>query len=256
MKKSLAVVIPAYNEEKTIAETLAALNRQTLNPDIIIVVDNNSTDQTALLVEKYAAQNPNICLIKEIRKGTGYASDAGFRYAIANFDAKIICRIDADSIPDRRWIETIVDYFAGNPQKYFLAGLCKPRTDDGHGVWYDRLVWQPWWRFILIGGAIVRLEPFLLKFGFGGNLAIRREAYEAVGGFAHTDIGDSDEDHALNKAVYKHYGLRGMARVTRAVVYTSTRRIRKIGYWGIVPYYAFSGRKGRMWMTGGVIDIR
>ncbi|MFN5772898.1 glycosyltransferase family 2 protein, partial [Flavobacterium sp.] len=55
-----AVVIPTYNEEAFIGQTLASLMAQTQLPEQIIVVNDGSTDNTAAIVESFAAQYAQI----------------------------------------------------------------------------------------------------------------------------------------------------------------------------------------------------
>ena len=49
-----SVVIPAFNEEKLIGDTLRSLRAQTVTPAEIIVLDNGSTDRTVEIARKYA----------------------------------------------------------------------------------------------------------------------------------------------------------------------------------------------------------
>jgi dolichol-phosphate mannosyltransferase len=77
----LSVVIPAYNEEGTVAETLASIV-STLNGEKIehevIVVDDSSTDSTASVVEGFAAEHPQVrCLPSPYKNGFGFAVRAG-----------------------------------------------------------------------------------------------------------------------------------------------------------------------------------
>ena len=60
----LSVVIPCYNEAKTIAAQLEALSQQQWSePWEVIVTDNGSTDDTVKIVEEYYSQLPNLRLI-------------------------------------------------------------------------------------------------------------------------------------------------------------------------------------------------
>jgi glycosyltransferase involved in cell wall biosynthesis len=58
-----AVVIPTYNEEAFIGQTLASLMAQTQLPEQIIVVNDGSTDTTAAIVASLAARYPQIQLV-------------------------------------------------------------------------------------------------------------------------------------------------------------------------------------------------
>ncbi len=87
----VSVVIPAYNEEKTIGETLFRINRamETIGiPYEIIVVDDGSSDRTRVLAEGHKT----IVLSNGTNKGKGHALQRGFRNAMGN----IIITIDAD----------------------------------------------------------------------------------------------------------------------------------------------------------------
>ncbi|HTX95431.1 MAG TPA: glycosyltransferase [Mycobacterium sp.] len=57
---SVAIVIPAHNEERFIGKRLASCIDQTSLPDEIIVVNNRSTDGTASVVRRYQAEQPHI----------------------------------------------------------------------------------------------------------------------------------------------------------------------------------------------------
>jgi dolichol-phosphate mannosyltransferase len=77
----LSVVIPAYNEEETVVETVegvvAALNEEQIEHEVI-VVDDSSTDGTAAVVEGISAQHPQVrCLPSPFRNGFGFAVRAG-----------------------------------------------------------------------------------------------------------------------------------------------------------------------------------
>ena len=56
----LSVIIPAYNAEMFLAETLDCLEKQTLKDIQIIIVNDGSTDKTAEIIAEYAKKNSNI----------------------------------------------------------------------------------------------------------------------------------------------------------------------------------------------------
>ncbi|HJQ08713.1 MAG TPA: glycosyltransferase family 2 protein [Candidatus Saccharimonadales bacterium] len=106
MKSNIRVslVIPAYNEESHLTATLKAVSEQTVKPFEVIVVDNNSTDQTAVIARSF----PFVTLLHEPRQGVVNARTTGFNTARGD----IIGRIDGDTRIAPNWIETLQAVFA------------------------------------------------------------------------------------------------------------------------------------------------
>ena len=83
------VVIPAFDEVRSIEATLAAIEAQTLRPLVVCVVDNASRDGTPDVVRAWArggaVRGPGlgVRLVHEPEKGTGAAADTGMRLAIS-----------------------------------------------------------------------------------------------------------------------------------------------------------------------------
>ncbi len=92
---TVAVVIPALNEDGNIAAVISSLRTQAIG--FVIVVDNGSTDRTA----EVAAQAGAI-VVSEPQRGYGYACAAGSAEALAR-DASVVVYIDGDqsSLPVR-----------------------------------------------------------------------------------------------------------------------------------------------------------
>jgi len=98
----ISIIVPAYNAEKTIEQCLKKICEESknFNPEII-VIDDNSTDKTRTIVEKFK----NIKLIKiEENKGVGHARNLGAKSA----KNKILCYIDSDLIISKNSIEILV----------------------------------------------------------------------------------------------------------------------------------------------------
>lgn len=83
---------------------LEAIARQTARPFEVIVVDNNSTDATAAIARTF----PFVRLLREEKQGPVHARDCGFDAA----RGEIIGRLDADSVIEPDWVETVQKLFA------------------------------------------------------------------------------------------------------------------------------------------------
>ncbi|MDX6738926.1 glycosyltransferase family 2 protein [Actinocorallia sp. A-T 12471] len=243
---NLWVVIPAYNEEKSIGATLTRLAQQTDLDFTTLVVDNGSTDGTAEVVRGF----PGVRLLAEPDKGTGSAADTGFRHAIFG-GATHIARTDADCLPDDAWIAAVRAAFGAGLE--MVSGPLRPRTDEFRlRFWERRLlpavvsVAATFGRFRPGNRDPEYLGPYVMMPGC--NLAITAELYEKAGGFPRTRIEDVHEDRALVNRVRKitrAYGLR-----KDMTVYGSVRRLRAYGLTGTLAWYADHR------YTPTVVDIR
>ncbi len=97
-----SVIIPAYNAEKTIAQTLAALREQSGKDFEVIVVDDGSTDMTAKLVTQFSEQNSlPVKLIKQENAGPAKARNTGVEQAAGDN----LVFLDSDCLPTENWVE-------------------------------------------------------------------------------------------------------------------------------------------------------
>lgn len=167
---SVAIIIPAYNEEAVIRQCLVAAMYQTVPADEIIVVDNLSTDATVDVVKRIQLEHPEapITLLRQSEaQGLIPTRNFGLDYA----QADILGRIDADSVLEPDWVE--------NVQRAFEDPLVSAAT--GPVVYYD----MPLRRFGLKADNAVRQLMLKLArnqyhFLFGSNMALRRTAWHAI----------------------------------------------------------------------------
>ena len=182
---SLSIVIPAYNEEGYLKACLDSIAAQTVKPDEVIVVDNNSSDQTIRIAKQYDF----VKVIHEVRQGIAFARNAGFNFAKSD----IIARIDADTRLSKTWINQIKNYFKEKTDVEAITGVCgyydaplKSLVRLGHGLIYGRVQSQ-------IAGVTVL---------WGSNMAIRKQTWETVKADCCTQCPweDIDLSLALKKA--------------------------------------------------------
>lgn len=249
--KRLAVVIPAFNEQG-IVKTLETLYTQLLPyPGThVFVVDNGSTDNTKGIIEQFAQTHKDfpMTILSEKQKGTGAASDTGFRYAI-KMGYPVIARTDADSVPESHWIAKILHLFDGPNPPRLLGGMTVALHDMHHKPIDSILV-----------PLVARTSPHILALqrrttrynrrAIGANMATTAETYLAVGGFPRSAINELDEDVAYSKKVIDKFGKKSVKIDWGLKVQTSSRRTRAYGIIGIMQYYLFPSKRD------GDIDVR
>jgi cellulose synthase/poly-beta-1,6-N-acetylglucosamine synthase-like glycosyltransferase len=106
----ISVVVPAYNAGEYIDAALASIACQTLAPDEVVVVDDGSTDDTALIAERWAAHLPISVIQKQVNEGLGAAR----RTAIGQAKGELIALLDSDDVwfPDH--LQVLYETFLAN----------------------------------------------------------------------------------------------------------------------------------------------
>ncbi len=101
----VSVIVPIYNAGKYISATIDSLLAQTYQEYELILVNNNSTDDSRLICESYLERYPNVSLIDENKQGVAAARNAG----INNARGEYIIFVDADDISEDNYIKVLVD---------------------------------------------------------------------------------------------------------------------------------------------------
>ena len=102
-----SVIIPAYNSEMFLAQTLDCLIGQTLDDIQIIVVNDGSTDSTAKIIAEYAEKNSNILALTQPNSGVSAARNNGINYA----EGKYTLFLDSDDLLSPDALEKIYNRF-------------------------------------------------------------------------------------------------------------------------------------------------
>lgn len=122
------IIIPAHNEAAFIGVTLQSLISQTVLPAKVIVVNDNSTDQTATIVTDFAEKHPWISLVNKTSEAIHLpgskviqAFQKGLETIDSNYD--ILVKADADLIFPKNYFETIVKHFESDGQIGMAGGF-------------------------------------------------------------------------------------------------------------------------------------
>lgn len=123
------LIIPTFNEEKFISLTLQSLVEQTVLPSKVVVVNDNSTDGTAAIIEEFAKNHPWISLVNKVSDAIHLpgskviqAFHEGEKYIDENYD--ILVKIDADLIFPSNYFETIIKHFQSDERIGMVGGFC------------------------------------------------------------------------------------------------------------------------------------
>ncbi|RRQ45482.1 glycosyltransferase family 2 protein [Chryseobacterium sp. SC28] len=122
------IIIPAHNEEKSIASCLESLQNQSFQDFTIVVVNDGSRDKTREIVEHFQNQTSNIRLVnlEKSEHQPGAKVVRTFYKGLESMDWKafdVICKFDADIVFPRNYLWEINRVFEENPKAGVVSGL-------------------------------------------------------------------------------------------------------------------------------------
>lgn len=160
----ISVVVPVLDDATELEGCLNALRTQTRLPDEIVVVDNGSSDDSAVVARRHGA-----LVVPEPVRGIPSAAAAGYDAATGD----VIARLDADSRPGPDWVARLEKAFTEDPELVALSGPGEFIGLSGWRAAVARTLYMDAF-FLSVGAAMA--HPVL----FGSNLAMRSDAWERV----------------------------------------------------------------------------
>ena len=179
----LVVIIPAYNAEATLGEQLAALCRQTCDVSWqILVVDNGSIDATQEVALAYSSSRVPVSVVRAAAgSGPAYARNAG----VSATSSPWIAFCDADDVVSAGWLSAISQ--ALYEHDFVSGGVELEQLNSG---------WSQASRGLSFSNQLTVFEG-MFPYASSCNMAVKREAFELVGGFDESMRVGEDIDLSL-----------------------------------------------------------
>lgn len=127
--KTVSVVIPAYNREKTIKRCVLSALSQDVDDLEVIVVDDGSTDGTSEIV--MSINDNRVRLLKQINKGANAARNAGIDIA----EGRYIALLDSDDVFCTGHLNRSITALEGNPKSVAFSKII---VDRGNGISFEK----------------------------------------------------------------------------------------------------------------------
>jgi hypothetical protein len=193
----VSVVITTHNRSALLRQALdCVLEQATRVAYEVVIVDNNSHDDTRQVVERYVdQQRAAVRYVFEPRQGVSHGRNAGIRRARAG----LVAFIDDDCCAAMDWIGTIRTVFRDRPEIDCIGGKVLPCWTTSPPAWLNRRHWSP----VALtdhGERVLTLSAARPLCLIGANLAVRREVFDRVGLFS-PDFSRS-EDHEWELRFY------------------------------------------------------
>jgi glycosyltransferase involved in cell wall biosynthesis len=209
----ISIIIPTYNEEKYIGETLLNLKNKLTLPHEIIVTDDKSKDKTVEIARKYA----DIVLSPEIKHRT---ISANRNEGASKAKGEFLVFMDACTRPDdpNAFFTMALKDFEANSKIVAVTGALKIKKENQ--TFGDKIVYP-------ITNLVFHIKNNIFHTGeaSGKFQMMKREAFQKVGGFREDLVTREDADmfNRLSKIGRTFYD-------SRLEVFNSGRRAHAIGW--------------------------
>jgi glycosyltransferase involved in cell wall biosynthesis len=176
MEPTVSVLLPCYNAAGYLGTCLESLLAQSLEDFEILAVDDGSEDETPELMERAAAKDRRIRVIRRPHQGIAKSLEIAAREA----RAPLLARMDADDICDRRRLELQAGYLKEYPDLDVLGSKIQmfPRDQLSDGL----LRYESWVNGVLTHEEISR-DLFIESPLPHPSIMMRRETFERLGGY-------------------------------------------------------------------------
>lgn len=184
---SVSVLICTFNRAALLRETLDSIRAvPSVRPWSVVIVDNNSSDDTRAVVQDAASSFPvPLEYVFEPRQGKSHALNTG----LERCDGDVILFTDDDVRVAPGWLDSACDALQAQPELDYTGGPVRPLWEAPPPAWLDRTRGDLWGALAILDyGA----EPFVFeerhRVPVGANMAVRRRLIERIGAF-HPELG-------------------------------------------------------------------
>ncbi len=200
----ITVVIPVRNEAENIMQLLLDLNNQVLAPELfeVIIIDDGSEDGTRMLIENTIATLTYRISVHTVDLEPGYTGShkkLAITQAVQRAQGKYILTTDGDCRVQPGWLATLASFVEINEP----ACISGPVSFIGGGNLLQRF--QEIEFAALIGTGAGSLHLGFPNMCNGANLAFKKDAFAAVGGYAGNEHIHSGDDEFLMHKIYALY---------------------------------------------------
>ena len=177
---SISAIICTYNREDLILNTLTGLKNQSIDPGLfeIIIVNNNSTDQTETICKQFIEDHPqlNCHYVEEKKQGLSYSRNMGINSSSGIF----VTFLDDDSVPDPDFLKVVLDYMESHPECMAAGGKIHLQFVEDKPDWINKYL-APLLGYYDLGNTI---KPFSRRdYPRGSNMSFRKEVFTVIGDF-------------------------------------------------------------------------
>lgn len=213
----VSVVIPAYNCENFLAETLDSVLSQTYTDWECIVIDDGSVDGTFDIAESYASREPRIKCFHQENQGVSSTRNNGIRFSRGEY----VMSLDSDDLLKPTFLEKTVGYLVRHQETKLV--YCYAET---FGTEHEILAFAPFryhdfiWGNQIFNYAVYRRIDFDLTDGYNPNMVYGLEDWD----FYLSLLKPGDTVHCIKEPLY-YYRKRSGSRSETLVAHQESMAI-------------------------------
>ena len=177
---TLSIIICSYNRASYISDALSSLYTQTagLNSFETIIVDNNSTDNTAEVFSQWSTLHTegSFTYLTESKQGASFARNTGAAFAKGAW----LCFMDDDAVATPNYVENILNHIKTKPDAVGFGGRIIPKYIPAEPKWMSYYVSS------LVGNfdyAPIACAFKKGKYPLESNMIVKKDIYDQIGGF-------------------------------------------------------------------------
>jgi glycosyltransferase involved in cell wall biosynthesis len=177
----VSIVIPTYNRSTLLRDAVNSVLRQQSNsPFEIVVVDNNSSDDTKLIVKSLMHIHPEkVRYVVETKQGNAHARNLGIRTAKGD----LIAFIDDDVTVEKGWLRQLKEVLDSREDVSFVGGRVLPEWSGPSPAWLTPDHWSPL-ALLDYGPEELTIAGTNPRGLLTANIAFRKSVFEEVGTFS------------------------------------------------------------------------
>ena len=180
----VSVVIPTYNRSALLKDAVGSVLGQssadTQTPFEIVIVDNNSQDDTESVARALVDAHPGrVHYVRETQQGNAHARNRGVQTA----RGEIIAFIDDDVAVEGDWLTTLTNTLASRPEMSFVGGRVLPQWTGPPPSWLTPEHWSPL-ALLDYGPEELIISGERPRGLLTANIAFRRRVFTEVGSFS------------------------------------------------------------------------
>lgn len=198
MQLKVSIVICTYNRDKYIRQALDSIAAQTFDKALfeVVIIDNNSTDNTASIVKQFITEHKglNARYVFEEQKGLSFARNRG----IVEAQAPVISYVDDDAILSEGYVKAMAEFFTVHSNASGVGGKVIPKYESGaEPAWMNKYLYG------FIGkvdhGDAIKKYDDSMKYPVGCNMTYKKEVLEKAGKFNNQLTFRSDDKFIFYK---------------------------------------------------------